>query len=183
MFYRYRGINFGRSASLVNNARTMRTAVVMGASLAAFLQEPEVEPICDRNVRGSFQPCFTSAFQRPSMCGKLVSPSQNGAGRTMHDIVIRGGSIVDGTGAPAPWGRRHRWRPHRPGRRQGRSGPARGEGRRADRHAGLGRRAHTMTVRPPGIPSSRRPPGTARPSCSAIAAWASPRPPTTPPGA
>ena len=42
-----------------------------------------------------------SAFQCPSMCGKLVIPSQNGAGRTMHDIVIRGGSIVDGTGAPA----------------------------------------------------------------------------------
>ena len=47
----------------------------------------------------------------------------DGSGTAMHDIVIRGGSIVDGTGAPAFAGRRrHRRRPHRPGRRQGRAG-------------------------------------------------------------
>src|SRR5437660_193667 len=90
----------------------MRTAVAMGASLAAFPQEPQVEPICGRDVRGGngSRPSRAGAarllrgrpaFQCPSMCGKVVILSQNGAGRTMHDIVIRGGSIVDGTGAPA----------------------------------------------------------------------------------
>jgi hypothetical protein len=42
-----------------------------------------------------------SGFQYPSMCGKLVIPFQRERDGQMHDIVIRGGSIVDGTGAPA----------------------------------------------------------------------------------
>src|SRR3977135_2198573 len=45
-----------------------------------------------------------SGFQCPSMCGKLVIPSQRERDGQMHDIVIRGGSIVDGTGAPASHG-------------------------------------------------------------------------------
>src|SRR5476651_1539622 len=42
----------------------------------------------------------TPGFPCLSMCGKLAVPSQE-AEQAMHDIVIRGGKIVDGTGAPA----------------------------------------------------------------------------------
>ena len=63
----------------------------------------------------------------------------------MHDTVIRGGTIVDGTGNPAFTGdvaidgdRISR------GWRQGRAGEARHRGRRQAGHARLGRRAHAL---------------------------------------
>jgi N-acyl-D-aspartate/D-glutamate deacylase len=44
-------------------------------------------------------------FQRPAMCGKLALSARNGnRNQAMHDIVIRGGTIVDGTGAAASVG-------------------------------------------------------------------------------
>ena len=96
----------------------------------------------------------------------------------MHDTVIRGGTIVDGTGsAGLHRRRRHRRRPHRPGRRQGRARQARDQGRRPAGHARLGRRPHPLR-RPGDLGPGcwRRHRGTASPpSCSAIAASASPR--------
>ena len=41
-----------------------------------------------------------SGFRRLMMCGKLAIQSQ-GNGTNMHDIVIRDGRIVDGTGVSA----------------------------------------------------------------------------------
>ena len=69
--------------------RTMSAIYEQGASSR--------QPFSSRNAR-------TCGFRRPSMCGKLAIASSKQAGRTMHDIVIRGGSIVDGTGAPASQG-------------------------------------------------------------------------------
>ena len=43
----------------------------------------------------------------------------------MHDLVIRGGTVVDGTGAAEPHGRRRRHRRHRSPRSAGCDGPAR----------------------------------------------------------
>ena len=63
----------------------------------------------------------------------------------MHDIVIRGGSIVDGTGAPRFLGD-VAIDGDRIVQVGGKAGPGRREveGRRAHRHAGLGRRAHAL---------------------------------------
>ena len=63
----------------------------------------------------------------------------------MHDIVIRGGTIVDGTGAPAFTGD-VAIDGDRIAAVGGKAGPARREhrGRRAAGHAGLGRCAHPL---------------------------------------
>src|ERR1700704_3619812 len=89
---RYQVSNFGRSARLVNLARMMRTAVAMGASLAAFPQELEVEPICGWNVRGGNardpQGWGRAAAARkvrlpvPIDVWKARDPISEGAGRT-----------------------------------------------------------------------------------------------------
>ena len=63
----------------------------------------------------------------------------------MHDIVIRGGTIVDGTGAPASQGD-VAIDGDRIVQVGGKAGPGRREVK-ADgrtRHAGLGRRAHAL---------------------------------------
>ena len=73
----------------------------------------------------------------------------------MHDLVIRGGTIVDGTGASAAHRRRgHRRRPHHRGRARSTAGPAGGRRRRPARAAGLGRHPHPL--RRPGHLGSRR---------------------------
>ena len=67
----------------------------------------------------------------------------------MRELVIRAGTVVDGTGAPARTGRRRdRRRAHR--RRSARiaAGPARDRRRRAARHARL--RRHPHALRRPG---------------------------------
>ena len=63
----------------------------------------------------------------------------------MHDIVIRGGSIVDGTGAPASTGD-VAIDGDRIVQVGGKAGPgqARGQRRRPAGHAGMGRRAHAL---------------------------------------
>ena len=96
----------------------------------------------------------------------------------MHDIVIRGGSIVDGTGAPASQGD-VAIDGDRIVQVGGKAGPGRREVK-ADgrhRHAGLGRRAHPLR-RPGDLGSGAGAVLLARRHdhrCSAIAASASPR--------
>ena len=95
----------------------------------------------------------------------------------MHDIVIRGGSIVDGTGAPASQGD-VAIDGDRIVQVGGKAGPGRREVKADGRIVTPGWvDVHThYDGQATGIPSWRRPPGTApRPSPSAIAAWASPR--------
>src|SRR5207248_6653232 len=89
------------------------------------------------------------ATQNPSHCIVLAEGASSFfprlQERTMHDIVIRGGTIIDGTGKPAFTGDLAiaGERPRR-GRRQTWSGSARDQRHGPVGDARLGRRAHAL---------------------------------------
>ena len=128
---------------------------VHGRGRMEVLADPEPFPAPRRSPARPATSCWPSTPRRCATRG----------GTTMHDLVIRNGRLVDGTGSPARTAdvavdgdrivdgrQRRRRRP--PGDRRRRAGSSRRAGSTS---------TPTTTARSPGIPRSRRRAGTASP--------------------